>query len=145
MLSRTRSRSRGSPDFCGISCRRRWRSLSGRTGKSMLWTVRAWYDVMLPRAGGGWGGCVEEGFSWADCEAGNSEAMICRAMISSAKSERAEAGTAQAAASVSAAKVVSNACLKRKPAPQRGYGRLSVSMNGCQAMLYWARETERHL
>ncbi len=115
----------------------------------MLRTVRPWYDAMLPRAGGGWGGCVEEGFSWADC-GGNSEALICRAMISgamtsSAKSERAEAGAAQAAASVSAAKVVSNACLKRKPAPQRGYGRSSVSMNGCQAMLYWARDPERHL
>ena len=111
----------------------------------MLWTVRPWYDAMLPSADSRWGCSVEEGFSWADCEAINSGAMIPRAMLSRIKVERADAGTTKLAVSASVARVVSNARLKRKPAPQRGYGRLSVLMNGCQAMLYWARETGRHL
>lgn len=71
--------------------------------------------------------------------------MIRMAMISKVKADRADAGTMKTAVSANAARVVSNARLKRKPAPQREGGRLSASMNRDQTMLYWARETEWHL
>jgi hypothetical protein len=106
----------------------------------MLWTVRPWYDAMLPRAGKGCGCGDEEGVSWDDCGAGASAGID-----SETGEQRADAVTAKIAVSPSAARGVSNAVLKRKPAPQRRGGRLSGSMNGSQAMLYWARETERHL
>src|SRR5712692_9035115 len=103
----------------------------------MLCTVRPWYDAMLPRAGEGCGGCDEEGVSWADCGAGDSAAIDSAAMVVEAGEQRAAAGAAKVAASASAARAVSNACLKRKPAPQYRGGRLSVSMNRYQTMLYW--------
>ncbi len=107
----------------------------------MLWTVRPWYDAMLPRAGKGGGCCDEEGVSWDDC--GAVGAIDCGEVdsgeiIAKTRPLRADAATAKIAVSPSAARGVSNAVLTRKPAPQRRGGRLSGSMNGCQAMLYCA-------
>jgi len=58
---------------------------------------------------------------------------------------RAAAGTAKVAVSAHVAMAVGSAPLRRKPAPRRGCCQLNGSMNGYEAMLYSARETQRHL
>jgi len=54
-------------------------------------------------------------------------------------------GTAKVAVSAHVAMAVGSAPLRCKPAPRRGCCQLNGSMNGYEAMLYSARETQRHL